>query len=276
MCPDRPQELVPQSTVRAVIYRGLLASAHALHKAGNACLAAAAGFLRRDELQAVSIGQHRLFALSPLEVDAGLSPGEARFYGKFLRDGERVLLVGCGSGRDLLALLSRGYQVTGLDPLAEVVELARAHLARRGMSAPVLAGFIQTAELGGPYDAVIFSNGCYCFLQGVDVRVATLIRTATHLAPHGRIIVSYYPAGRQSRFGRWLTRASARIGSADWVPEPGDTFSRDALQPALVRYHHAFEPQELARECESAGLRMLADEHCEEGCRFAAAAPVER
>ena len=254
-----------------MLYRALLTSAYGLYKAGNGCLFVAAGLLRRDELQSASVDQYRTFNVSAFDVDSGLSPAEQLFYSRFLRHKDRILLAGCGTGRDLIALQQLGYDVTGLEPVPEVVELARQHLARRGLSALVQTGLIQNAELGGRYSAIIFSNGCYSLLQGSAVRIATLNRVAEHLTPSGRVIVSYHPASRQSRLGRWLTRTAAWLSGGDWVPEPGDTFSRDLYVPGLIRYHHAFGPTEFARECEAAGLTLLADETFSEGYRFAAA-----
>ena len=271
MVADRPRSFAPRSPVRALAYRALLASAHTLYKAGNGCLLIAAGLLRRDELQEVSVDQYRDFNVSAHEVDAGLSPAEQTFYGRFLRRNDRVLLAGCGTGRDLIALQLLGHEVTGLEPVAEVVEIARQHLARRGLSAALQTGFIQTAKLSGRYEAVIFSNGCYSLLQSSAVRIAALSRVAQHLAPGGRVIVSYHPATRQSRIGCWLTQTTARLSAGGWIPESGDTFSRDRFVPGLIRYHHAFGPLEFARECEAAGLTLLADEMFGEGYRFAAA-----
>ena len=265
MAADPPAPFVPRGRLRALAHRALLASAHGLYKAGNGCLFTAAGLLRRDELQAASVDQYRLFNVSAVEVDAGLSPAEAHFYGRFLRPRDRVLLAGCGTGRDLIGLQLLGYDVTGLEPIAELVELARRHLARRGIAAAVETGLIQTAELGDRYDAVIFSNGCYSLLQGSSERIATLRRVAKQLAPAGRVIVSYLPARHQSRIGRRLTRAAARLTASDWTPENGDTFSRDHFVPGLIRYHHAFAPGEFARECDAAGFILLADERYDEG-----------
>jgi SAM-dependent methyltransferase len=170
----RPPSFAPHTPVRALAYRALVSSAYNLHRAGNGCLFFAAGLLRRDELESASIDQYRSFNTSALEVDAGLSPAEHAFYARFLRDRDRILLAGCGTGRDLIALQELGYDVTGLEPVAEVVEIARQHLKRRGLSVTVEIGLIQTAELSGHYDAVIFSNGCYSLLQGSAVRIATL------------------------------------------------------------------------------------------------------
>ena len=181
------------------------------------------------------------------------------------------MLNGCGSGRDLIGLQLLGHHVTGLEPMAEVAALARQHLDRHGIAATVEVGVIERSEFRDRYDAVIFSNGSYSLLQGSSKRVATLRRIAGHLAPGGRVIVSYHPAQPQSRLGQWLTRAAARLAAADWIPEEGDTFSRDIYVADLIRYHHAFALGEFARECEAAGITVVADEPYGEGYVFAAA-----
>ena len=273
MAGDYPASFAPRGRIRSLLYRALLWSAHGLYKLGNGCLFTAAGLLRRDELKAASVDQYRTFNASAIDVDAGLSPAEEHFYGRYLRAGERVLVAGCGTGRDLIGLHVRGYDVTGLEPVAEVVAIAKRHLARRGIVAPILTGLIETAVLSGPYDVVIVSNGCYSLVQSSAVRIGALRRVAAHLAPNGRIILSYRPAARQSHIGRWLVRVAVYVSGADWVPEKGDTFSRDVARATVVRYHHGFGPGEVARECDAAGLRLLSDEQYSEGYFFAAAEP---
>ena len=41
--------------------------------------------------------------------------------------GSRVLDVGCGSGRDVKALLKQGYDAHGVEPVAAMREMAIAH-----------------------------------------------------------------------------------------------------------------------------------------------------
>lgn len=257
--------------LRTILYRVLLASSHGLHKAGNGCLFVAAGLLRRDELQAATVAQDRRFNLSAFDVDAGLSLAEAQFYGRYLRAGDRVLLVGSGTGRDLIGLRRLGLDVTGVEPSAEVVAIAQQHLDRLGMSAPMLTGLIQSVQIRGAYDAIIFSNGCYSLIQGADARVSTLRHVAQHLRPIGRIIVSYPLRRTQSALGRWLTRVAARMSSAGWVPEAGDTFVPDVHTRGAIRYQHTFAPSEFARECEAAGLTLVVDGEDDDGYLFAAA-----
>lgn len=273
---DPLRGFAPRSRARSFAYRALLTIARTCYKAGNGALFTAAGLLRRDELQAASVEQYRRFNATDGDVDAGLTPVEAGFYGRFIPAKARILLVGCGTGRDLLALQALGHNVTGLEPGCDVVERARRHLARHGSAAEIRTGLVQSAELGGPYDVAIFSNGCYSYLQGTAVRVAVLQRVAAHLTPHGRILVSHYPTAHQSAIGRWLTRTAARISGADWMPEDGDTFSRDSAVAGLIRYHHAFAPREFAAECEKAGLRVLAEDPSRDWQWFAAAERATR
>jgi SAM-dependent methyltransferase len=268
---DRVQTFVPRSSVRSFAYHALLAMARACYKAGNGALFTATGLLRRDELQAASVEQWRRFNLAAGDVDAGLTPAEAEFYGRFIPANARILLIGCGTGRDILGLEALGHDVIGLEPGSDLVELARQHLARHRSAAVIRTGLVQSADLGGPYDVAIFSNGCYSFLQGTAVRVAALQRVAAHVFPHGRIIVSYHSTTHQSAIGRWLTRTAARVSGADWTPEDGDTFWRDSAVAALIRYHHVFAPREFATECERAGLHLLIEDPSRDWQWFAAA-----
>ena len=62
------------------------------------------------------------------DATAGIDP--APFLGSFVRHlspGDRILDVGCGSGRDLLWLQGQGMQVTGFERSAGLAELARRH-----------------------------------------------------------------------------------------------------------------------------------------------------
>ena len=62
------------------------------------------------------------------DATAGVDP--APFLGPFVRHlspGDRILDVGCGSGRDLLWLQGQGMQVTGFERSAGLARLARRH-----------------------------------------------------------------------------------------------------------------------------------------------------
>jgi SAM-dependent methyltransferase len=87
----------------------------------------------------------------------GLTYWEQELYPRFLRRDDRILVVGCGTGRDLVALLQRGYRAAGLDLSSGCTATARDVLAKRGLEADVFTGDIATVKLPGSFDAFVFS-----------------------------------------------------------------------------------------------------------------------
>lgn len=250
----------PAGPLRSFGYRLLWSCANALLSAANACLYLAAGLLRQDDLRAASQARWREFGLSVDDVSTGLGPWERRLYDSLLRPSDRVLLVGCGTGRDLVPLLELGYDVTGLEQAPELVDLAREHLARLGLQATVLAGSVESVDFDRSYDAVIFSPGVYSCLHHSASRVATLARIKNCLSHEGRVLISYYGFVPRSPLSVWLTRISAWLTRADWHPERGDSFSRDHIGGQILRYEYLFRPGEVAQECVAAGLSVIRDE----------------
>ncbi len=86
-------------------------------------------------------------------ITSGLMNWERDFYPRFLIPGDRVLVVGCGTGRDLLALLQFGYRAEGLDVGPRCTATARRFLQKGGFNTPVYTGAIETFELPGRFDA---------------------------------------------------------------------------------------------------------------------------
>jgi SAM-dependent methyltransferase len=229
--------------------------------AANTCLYLSAGLLRQTDLR--TSGQilwGQLGAVTDKDVDSGLEVWERDLYRNFLRPGDHMLLIGCGAGRDLLALKELGHDVTALEPVPQLVEMARGHLARRGMTATVITGFAETAELNGSYDIVAFSGSCYSSVRSSSSRIAMLSRIRQHLAREGRVVISYASFTPSSGASLWLTGLSARLARADWRPESGDSFSRGYLAPRVLRYEHLFRAGEVAAECRAAGLLVVRDE----------------
>jgi SAM-dependent methyltransferase len=261
-------------SVRSFGYCLLWSCANALQKAANACLYIAAGLLRQDDLRAASRLRWRVFGQSVDDFNTGLEPWERRLYSDLLRRSDRVLLIGCGTGRDLVGLLELGYNVTALEQAPELVDLARAHLVRRGMVATVLAGDVESVDLARTFDAVIFSPGVYSCLHHRASRVATLARIESHLSREGRILISYIAFVQQSPLSMWLMRISAQLTRADWRPERGDSFSRDHVVGHVLRYEHLFRPGEVAHECAAADLRVIRDEVARSPFNYAVAVPT--
>jgi 2-polyprenyl-3-methyl-5-hydroxy-6-metoxy-1,4-benzoquinol methylase len=253
---------------RASLYRALWACSGLHGHLGNAFLYFATGLLRAENLDAAARGEWIDYSISNEDVDAGLSRDERQFYTRHLRPGDRVLIVGCGAGRDLLALHRLGYHVDGLDHSDTVIDLARKHLARHGLTASVRAGAIQSAALDGQYDVVIFSDGCYSLIRSASARTSALTRIGKHLAPRGRVLISYHGVTQQSAAGLWMLRTTARAAGADWSPENGDVFWRHR-PGSVLRYRHHFTQEALAGEIDAAGF-CIVEQNREGSFQFAA------
>lgn len=162
-----------------------------------------------------------------------------------LREGERVLDVGCGTGAVLvpaaLAVGPRG-SVTGVDLSPGMVERAREAIAERGLTqARAVVGDAETAEwtdadgtatgpADGSFDAVLAGISLF-FFPHPDAAAA---RYRTLLAPGGRLAVSWW--GRPD--ARWdpVFAASAPYGaaSAHRLPDDSPFRSVDALHSLLA------------------------------------------
>ncbi len=111
----------------------------------------------------------------------------ARFESTFTTGG-KLLDIGCGSGRDLELLARMGFDVYGVDPSAEFIQLAQ-------QTHPELESRLSVSGLpelgipfGGNFDGVL----CYGVLMHLNqealVRSVNSLRAC--LKPHGRAIVA--------------------------------------------------------------------------------------
>src|SRR5688572_26874711 len=109
------EAFTPEGPIRSIGYRLLWAVIEMLEKSSNACLYLAVGLLRRDDLRAVSQTRWSRYCAPDESAEAGLEPWEQRLYFSVLREGDRILVVGSGGGRDLLPFCARGHLVTGVE-----------------------------------------------------------------------------------------------------------------------------------------------------------------
>jgi SAM-dependent methyltransferase len=221
----------------------------------------AAGTLTIDQLR---LGIERTwedFSATDTDIAVGLTRREEEMIARFVFDGDDVLLVGSGSGRDLVALVGGGYRVTAVEPARRAVATCRRQLEMRGLTADLIEGFFEDVALPRRFDVIIFSGCCYGFIPESRRRIAALRKAADHLAMRGRIVISYMTAEPGHRALIQLTRFAARVTRSDWRPERGDVILPVGPVHPLFHYEHRFGPGELEAEGLAAGLR--AAHHCD-------------
>lgn len=220
---------------------------------------AGGGALSVNDLRQGIARRFATFNDGPLEFVGGLFPVEQQLFERYVSAGTRVLVVGCGTGRELLVLAERDCVLIGVDPSARALDVCRERLERQGLHATLIHGFIEDATVPGQFDAIIFSYYCYSLIAMAARRVEVLRKTAARLMPGGRLLLSYELDGRPSRLLTPLALCSGLLAGADWRVEPGDLLQREPAGLPGIRYsyEHIFRPEELSRELDAAGLAVI-------------------
>lgn len=136
--------------------------------------------------------------------------------------GDRVLDVGCGSGRPMAAaLLERSFNVTGVDSSARLVAKAAEDLA----SAHFIQADMRTLDLGRTFRGVLAWHSLF-HLTPDDQRIA-LPRLLAHAAPRSVVMFS----------------SGQRLGHAmgEWHGEPLYHGSLDAAEYDAILARAGFE-----------------------------------
>ena len=214
-----------------------------------------AGTLTIDELRVGIERTWEEFSARDADIAEGLTRWEEEMIARFVARDDDVLLVGSGTGRDLVALVGKGYHVTAVEPARRLIATCRRQLEMRGLTADIIEGFFEDVALPRRFDVIVFSGCCYNFIPESRPRIEALRKVADHLAPHDRILINYMT--EQSGHPRLmrLARFSSTVCGSDWRPERGDIIHPvDPARP-LFHYEHPFKPGELESEALAAGLR---------------------
>lgn len=229
---------------------------HGLITATRLLAYASAGLLTRDQLGRAVAGRWSRWGLDEGYALLGLFGWEEPFVRRFLKPDDRILIVGSGSGREVIALRRDGYDVEGLEPARAAAELSREIMKKAGVEARIRIGGIETVELDAVFDLFIFSWYCYSYIPHRATRIAALGAARAHLAPGGRIILSYIigePIPKRLPFT--VAAFAARVSGAGWTPEKNDVLS---FEPGGLHFEHHFGPGEVEEEARAAGLKVAA------------------
>jgi SAM-dependent methyltransferase len=132
----------------------------------------------------------------------------------------RVLDAACGTGRHTLALAAHGYEATGADISAGMVQRARENAAAAGSDVQfVLAGFGElAARAGRDFDALLCLGNSLPHALTAEALVAALEDFAAALRPGGLLMIQNrnFDAVMQRR-NRWMEPQVYREAGREWV-----------------------------------------------------------
>jgi SAM-dependent methyltransferase len=111
-------------------------------------------------------------------------------YAPFLdRSGTPALELCCGSGRPLLELRERGYDVDGLDASRDMLDRCRADASTRGLEVTLYEATMQSFALPRRYRAIFLAGGSFMLLPSDEDAARTLRCMHDHLMPGGAVMI---------------------------------------------------------------------------------------
>jgi SAM-dependent methyltransferase len=151
-----------------------------------------------------------------------------------LRAGERVLDLGCGTGNAALLAAASGARVTGVDPAARLLDVARSRAVSEGVDITFLSGEAASLPVGEASTDVILSVFGVIFAPDATTAAAEMSRVGT---AGGRIVLSaWIPQGTMFEFSSAAGEAVRAALGAPPPPEPFAWHDRDALRALLAPY----------------------------------------
>jgi SAM-dependent methyltransferase len=212
---------------------GLLDNRH-LHEVDRAHYSGAGGYLG-DE--------HNL---------RGLREWEERAIADHMAGAHSFLVLAAGGGREVIALLDRGHEAEGWECNPDLVATGNRILAERGADVRLhVSERDRCPPVMGTYDAILVGWSAYTHIQGRARRVRLLEELRPHLAPDGKILVSFlFRRGPELRLRITARVASPlrRLRGAEAV-ELGDDL--------IPTFAHLFTEEEIRVELEQAGYDIL-------------------
>lgn len=106
--------------------------------------------------------------------------------------GGPVLELMCGTGRITLPLIEAGFQVTGIDSSARLLDRFRAKLAARNLHAELVEADVRSFELGRTFPFVFAGFHSFAEVLGADDRLRAMKAIRRHVAPGGRFVLTLH------------------------------------------------------------------------------------
>jgi hypothetical protein len=157
----------------------------------------------------------------------------------------RMLILGCGCGREAIAFARKGLNVVGLDTNDPALRKSRQLATTLGLRVCFhQADFLQLPYAPASFDFILLGGTMYSSIPGSTRRQAWLGDLCRLVRPNGLVILSFQPAqtsrSRRKAFCTHVNRWLVTLPGANKSYEPGD----DCLQGHFL---HAFQTADEAR-----------------------------
>jgi SAM-dependent methyltransferase len=196
------------------------------------------------------------------DIDKREPPPDA--FDFYLAEAERaqgaILEPMCGSGRFLLPLLARGFDVEGSDASPQMLAACRARAQQLGLQPTLREGRLEQLTYERHFGLIFIPSGSFCLLTDETAALSGLLRIRELLAPNGRFIVEIERRDRTrcselsgTWGGRWVTRPDGAKIVLSWLSQ---YVAPTGISSSLHRYELVKDGRLLAQEFEDLELKL--------------------
>ncbi|MCU0317292.1 MAG: class I SAM-dependent methyltransferase [Fimbriimonadaceae bacterium] len=182
-------------------------------------------------------------------------------------DPDRILDACCGTGTVAELLTVAGYQVSGFDLSAAMIDQARAKAAAKGLEIPYWVADATGLDLGQTFEGVYSFFDSFNYITTLEGFRSAVARVAAHLEPGGSFIFDLNTAYafEAQMFDQRDRRARAKIQyewQGSYCPESrlievNMTFWRDGQEFKEVHRQRAHSDEEVRQALEDGGFTSV-------------------
>lgn len=176
---------------------------------------------------------------------------------KNIKDGNKVLDVGCGNGRIIDALIDRKIEYLGVDQSKELISFARENYRDTPWAKFEFGRIQELNQVKGVNFDFVFSIAVLHHIPGENMQIEALRQLKNKVKKEGRIVVSAWNLWNKPKYRKLIFKFALlkliRKNKMDFGDILFDWY--DYKKKSLSkRYYHAFTKRSLKRIAKKAGL----------------------
>jgi hypothetical protein len=181
----------------------------------------------------------------------GYLPWEEYVIHRYFKDCKKIMVLGAGGGREVLALLKAGCLVHGYESNPNLVKCANELIEKQWYTTRIqYLAEDMPPQSRGKYNGIILGWGVYSHIKGRETRIRLIKRLSDNMYNNSPLLISFWAISSYPgdfKFKKRVANFFTTIKRSDKV-ELGDELS--------VHFSRIFTKKDIESELAEAGLKM--------------------